>query len=73
MSVSGRQGGPVGQRVFLPSCRGRGKGEVHGCDACGGGGGSRKDSCFFAGDFRVNEHLNLIVLHTVFARCSLIG
>ena len=24
--------------------------------------------CFFAGDFRVNEQLNLIVLHTLFMR-----
>ena len=35
-----------------------------GCDVCG----RKKDDCFFAGDFRVNEQLNLIVLHTLFMR-----
>ena len=35
-----------------------------GCDVCG----SRKNDCFFAGDFRINEQLNLIVVHTLFMR-----
>ena len=35
-----------------------------GCDVCG----SRKNDCVFAGDFRVNEQINLIVLHTLFMR-----
>ena len=35
-----------------------------GCDVCG----SRKNDCFFAGDFRINEQLNLIVFHTLFMR-----
>ena len=54
---SGRQGN-------LPSCEGEKKGKVTGCDVCG----RKKDDCFFAGDFRVNEQLNLIVLHTLFMR-----
>ena len=38
--------------------------QVTGCDVCG----SKRNDCFFAGDFRVNEQLNLIVLHTLFMR-----
>ena len=38
--------------------------QVTGCDVCGG----RKADCFFAGDFRVNEQLNLITMHTLFMR-----
>jgi peroxidase len=38
--------------------------QVTGCDVCG----SRKNDCVFAGDFRVNEQINLIVLHTLFMR-----
>ena len=30
--------------------------------------GGRKNDCFFAGDFRVNEQINLIVFHTLFMR-----
>jgi len=48
----------------LPSCAREKAGQVKGCDVCG----SRKGDCFFAGDFRVNEQLNLIVLHTLFLR-----
>merc|ERR1712079_747853 len=48
----------------LPSCAGEKKGKVTGCDVCGG----KRNDCFFAGDFRVNEQLNLIVLHTLFMR-----
>jgi len=48
----------------LPSCAGEKKGKVTACDACG----SKRNDCFFAGDFRVNEQLNLIVLHTLFMR-----
>ena len=48
----------------LPSCSGEKKGKVTGCDVCG----KRRNDCFFAGDFRVNEQLNLIVLHTLFMR-----
>jgi len=48
----------------LPSCAREQKGKVDGCDTCG----SKRKDCFFAGDFRVNEQLNLIVLHTLFMR-----
>ena len=48
----------------LPSCAREQKGKVTGCDVCG----SKRNDCFFAGDFRVNEQLNLIVLHTLFMR-----
>jgi len=47
-----------------PSCAPERSGKVTGCDVCG----SKKKDCFFAGDFRVNEQLNLIVLHTLFMR-----
>jgi len=57
-----KQGGTKGGN--LPSCEPEPKGKVTGCDVCGG----RKKDCFFAGDFRVNEQLNLIVLHTLFMR-----
>jgi len=56
------QGGAKGGN--LPSCEPERKGKVTGCDVCG----SKKKDCFFAGDFRVNEQLNLIVLHTLFMR-----
>jgi len=52
------------QTGSLPSCAAEPAGKVTGCDVCGG----RKKDCFFAGDFRVNEQLNLIVLHTLFMR-----
>jgi len=48
----------------LPSCAAEKTGKVTGCDVCGG----RKADCFFAGDFRVNEQLNLITIHTLFMR-----
>jgi peroxidase len=48
----------------LPSCAAEPTGKVTACDVCGG----RKKDCFFSGDFRVNEQLNLIVLHTLFMR-----
>jgi len=48
----------------LPSCAAEKAGKVTGCDVCGG----RKNDCFFAGDFRVNEQLNLVVIHTLFMR-----
>jgi len=48
----------------LPSCAREAAGKVTACDVCG----SKKKDCFFAGDFRVNEQLNLIVLHTLFMR-----
>ena len=54
----------ISQNSNLPSCQGEAKGKVTGCDVCG----RKKDDCFFAGDFRVNEQLNLIVLHTLFMR-----
>jgi len=53
-----------GRTNNLPSCAGEKKGKVTGCDVCG----SKRNDCFFAGDFRVNEQLNLIVLHTLFMR-----
>merc|ERR1712029_1131840 len=53
-----------GRTNNLPSCAGEQKGKVTGCDVCG----SKRNDCFFAGDFRVNEQLNLIVLHTLFMR-----
>jgi len=37
---------------------------IEACDACDGDA----SGCFFAGDLRVNEQLNLIVVHTVFMR-----
>ena len=60
LKISGRSG----RQGNLPSCEGEKKGKVTGCDVCG----RKKDDCFFAGDFRVNEQLNLIVLHTLFMR-----
>ena len=57
-----RQAGTKGGN--LPSCASEPSGKVTGCDVCGG----KKKDCFFAGDFRVNEQLNLIVLHTLFMR-----
>ena len=48
----------------LPSCAREKKGKVTACDVCG----SKRNDCFFAGDFRVNEQLNLIVVHTLFMR-----
>jgi len=53
-----------GRANNLPSCAREDKGKVTGCDVCG----SKRNDCFFAGDFRVNEQLNLIVLHTLFMR-----
>jgi len=53
-----------GIKSSLPSCATERAGKVTGCDVCGG----NKKDCFFAGDFRVNEQLNLIVLHTLFMR-----
>ena len=51
---------------YLPSCHGAKQGEVHGCDLCSNE--NKKESCYFAGDFHVNEQLNLIMIHTVFMR-----
>jgi len=51
-------------RGSLPSCAREPAGKVTGCDVCGG----NKKDCFFSGDFRVNEQLNLIVIHTLFMR-----
>ena len=61
LKISGQRSG---RHSNLPSCQGEAKGKVTGCDVCG----RKKDDCFFAGDFRVNEQLNLIVLHTLFMR-----
>ena len=61
LKISAQRGGLQGN---LPSCAREEKGKVTGCDVCG----SKKKDCFFAGDFRVNEQLNLIVLHTLFMR-----
>jgi len=61
LKISAQRGG---LNSNLPSCQGEVKGKVTGCDVCG----SKKNDCFFAGDFRVNEQLNLIVLHTLFMR-----
>merc|ERR1719193_814132 len=47
----------------LPTCN-QSKTKVLACSACSG----KKNECFFAGDFRVNEQLNLIVIHTLFMR-----
>jgi len=48
----------------LPTCNSSGKEDIEACEACEG---EDKD-CYFAGDLRVNEQLNLIVLHTLFMR-----
>ena len=57
MKVSGQNGNN------LPSC-GRSNQELDACSSCEG----TKEKCFFAGDSRVNEQPNLIVIHTVFLR-----
>lgn len=61
LKMSAQAGARAGS---LPSCAAEQTGKVTGCDVCG----SRKNDCFFAGDFRVNEQINLIVLHTLFMR-----
>jgi len=48
----------------LPTCNRHGKEDIEACEACEG---EDKD-CYYAGDLRVNEQLNLIVVHTLFMR-----
>ena len=48
----------------LPSCREAGAADREACRACEG----RLRDCYYAGDQRVNEQPNLIVVHTLFMR-----
>ena len=57
LKISGKQ------ENNLPSC-GRTFVDIDACDACS----AAKGQCFFAGDSRVNEQPNLIVMHTIFLR-----
>lgn len=51
----------IGSRLgVLPSCASEVSGTVSACKGC--------KSCFYAGDARANEQLNLIVMHTVWLR-----
>ena len=53
-----------GSRDNLPSCSRPGAGDIKACETCEGD----DEDCFFAGDFRVNEQINLVVVHTLFLR-----
>ena len=56
--------GSRGGHGNLPTCA-LNPGNIDACDTCEN---TRAASCFFAGDVRVNEQPNLIVMHTVFMR-----
>ena len=51
-------------RGELPTCTRAGAADMKACETCEG----ESADCFFAGDFRVNEQLNLVVVHTLFMR-----
>jgi len=51
-------------RAGLPTCNVPGANNIEACDICEGDA----QDCFFAGDFRVNEQVNLVVIHTLFMR-----
>jgi len=51
-------------RDDLPTCNRPGSGDIKACETCEGD----DDDCYFAGDFRVNEQINLVVVHTLFMR-----
>jgi len=62
LKVSGR--GPTG-RPGLPTCtRSIASQKIDACRSCS----SQSKHCVFAGDFRVNEQPNLVVMHTLFVR-----
>ena len=52
------------RRDSLPACRANRGNTIEACEVCQG----ESKECFFAGDLRVNEQVNLIVLHTLFMR-----
>jgi len=51
-------------RENLPTCSRPGAEEIKACETCEG----EEEDCYFAGDFRVNEQINLVVVHTLFLR-----
>jgi len=51
-------------RENLPTCNRPGAADMKACETCEG----EKNDCYFAGDFRVNEQVNLVVVHTLFMR-----
>lgn len=51
-------------REDLPTCNRPGSGDIKACETCEGD----DEDCYFAGDFRVNEQINLVVIHTLFMR-----
>ena len=48
----------------LPTCNAPGADDIKACETCEGD----DEDCYFAGDFRVNEQINLVVIHTLFMR-----
>jgi len=51
-------------RENLPTCSRPGSQDIKACETCEG----EEEDCYFAGDFRVNEQVNLVVVHTLFLR-----
>ena len=51
-------------REDLPTCDRSASVDIKACETCEGD----DEDCYFAGDFRVNEQINLVVIHTLFMR-----
>ena len=52
------------RRENLPTCSRPEAEKIKACETCEG----EDEDCYFAGDFRVNEQINLVVVHTLFMR-----